>query len=81
MMLTKKFFLYFRKTQPFPYLSFHNELAFQKLPAGIELEKWKKKESLNQKLDCRLSEYINNNFLWEKVAEQTADVYTKILSN
>ena len=35
--------------------------------------------ALNQKSDDELREYIKNNFLWQKVAELTADVYHQIL--
>lgn len=40
---------------------------------GIEI-------ALSQKSDYRLKEHINNNFLWQKVAEFTAKVYSQILS-
>ena len=39
--------------------------------SGIEI-------ALNQKSDDRLRNYIKNNFLWQKVAEQTADIYHQI---
>ena len=39
---------------------------------GIETE-------LNQKSDVQLKEHINNNFLWQKVAELTANAYSQIL--
>ena len=34
---------------------------------------------LNQKPDVQLKEHINNNFLWQKVAELTANAYSQIL--
>jgi len=37
--------------------------------------------SLNQNTNNKLKEYIENNFLWEKVAELTANAYKKILGN
>ena len=37
--------------------------------------------SLNQNTNNKLKKYIENNFLWEKVAELTANAYKKILEN
>ena len=35
--------------------------------------------TLNQELDNKLRDYIKNNFLWEKVADLTANIYRQIL--
>ena len=35
--------------------------------------------TLNQESDNQLRDYIKNNFLWEKVADLTANIYHQIL--
>ena len=38
-------------------------------------------KALNEKSDNQLKNYIENNFLWQKVAELTANIYKQVLEN
>ena len=38
-------------------------------------------KALNKKSDNQLKNYIENNFLWQKVAELTANIYNQVLEN
>ena len=46
----KKILSIIQKDATIPLSELSKKSAFQKLPVGIESEKWKKKELLNQKL-------------------------------
>ncbi len=38
-------------------------------------------KALNEKSDNQLKNYIENNFLWQKVTELTANIYKQVLEN
>jgi glycosyltransferase involved in cell wall biosynthesis len=58
---------------------YFKDMAEYPNPYSIDSIKTSIEKSLNKPKDEKLKNHIKNNFLWDKIAERTADVYQKVL--